>query len=104
MKLQLGRVLITPGAQDAVNNDDTALGRHLNGDWGDVDENERVSNDFAAGYRQRILSASTDRNDVEFWIITKADRSVCTILLPEECGNRTRPLTAMTRRAYDLVS
>lgn len=106
MKLQLGRVLITPGAQDAVNNDDiqTALGRHLNGDWGDVDEDERVSNDFAAGYRQRILSAYIDRNDVEFWIITEADRSVTTILLPEEYGNRTRPLTAMTRRAYDLVS
>ena len=86
MKFQLGRLLITPGAQDAVNNDDiqTALGRHVNGDWGDVDEDEPVSNDFSAGYRQRILWAYTDRNDVKFWIITEADRSVTTILLPEE--------------------
>lgn len=59
------------------------LARHLSGDWGEVDSEDKQANDDAVKCGSRILSAYT-LNDTKFWIITEWDRSVTTFLLPEE--------------------
>ena len=82
----LGKLRITPAAWEKV--DEPALFecfvRHLTGDWGDLDEFDWKANDDAFEYGGRVLSAYTDKNQLRFWIITEADRSATTILLPEE--------------------
>ena len=52
--------------------------------WGDVDEHDRQTNDDAVSFGGRLLSAYVDRSNTRFWIITEADRSATTILLPSE--------------------
>ena len=85
-KFELGQVLITPGAHDALELKDVAscLVRHAGGDFGDVCEEDWGLNEDAVENEGRILSAYHDRNDVKFWIITEWDRSATTILLPSE--------------------
>jgi hypothetical protein len=92
--LQLGQVVMTPGAAEAVGPIEmlTLLARHVSGDWGAVDEEDRATNDDAAKTGGRILSAypidpalpCKGYGDNCLWIITEADRSVTTILLPDE--------------------
>jgi hypothetical protein len=81
----LGRVLATPGAIALVARIDPAqlLERHQSGDWGDLSEEDWRENDFAVSRRLRILSAYGQPPD-RLWVITEADRSVTTILRPEE--------------------
>jgi hypothetical protein len=62
----------------------SALSRHANGDWGDVDETDRKENELSLEKGFRLLSVYKDRNDAKFWIITEADRSATTVLLPED--------------------
>jgi hypothetical protein len=85
-KLTLGQMVITPGASDAIHPEDVlkALERHASNDWGDVCPEDKALNYQALVDGCRVLSAYTDRNQVKFWIITEADRSVTTVLLPEE--------------------
>lgn len=86
-KFELGQVLITPGAYEALNLMDAAYGldRHAKGDFGDVCEEDKLLNDEAIILGDgRIMSAYRDRNDNKFWIITEWDRSATTILLPSE--------------------
>lgn len=85
-KFELGQVVITPGAYEALNLRDAAscLQRHAAGDFGDVSEEDRAVNEEALETGDQILSAYRDRNDVKFWIITEHDRSATTILLPSE--------------------
>jgi hypothetical protein len=59
------------------------LGRHVRGDWGDLDDEDKQRNDEALTLGSRIFSAYLVKG-VKFWVITEADRSVTTILLPEE--------------------
>jgi hypothetical protein len=59
------------------------LGRHVRGDWGDLDDEDKQRNDEALTLGSRIFSAYLVEG-VKFWVITEADRSVTTILLPEE--------------------
>ena len=61
-----------------------ALARHVTGDWGDLDEEDCRANDESVRVGSRILSAYVDPHQTRFWIITEADRSSTTILLPEE--------------------
>ena len=70
MKLTLGRVVITPGALDALNGEDVllSLARHQQGDWGDVWEEDWNQNDYAVGQLLRILSSYRDRNGCKFWV------------------------------------
>jgi hypothetical protein len=63
---------------------DKLLARHANGDWGEVNEHDRQANDYASEHGLRVLSAYTLRTGQKIWIITEADRSMTTILLPEE--------------------
>lgn len=59
------------------------LARHHSGDWGDIGEENRESNEQALQMQLRILSSySFSKNKI--WIITEEDRSVTTILLPSD--------------------
>lgn len=86
MHISLGRTVITPGAIAVLANTDVlaALARHAVGDWGDVCGEDRCANDEALRTGARLLSAYRTCEGVKFWIITEANRSLTTILLPEE--------------------
>lgn len=81
-----GNVYITRGAKETLLMRDVADGllRHLSGDWGDVCKDDWEENQLSLKHGFRLLSSYVDRNDHKFWIITEADRSTTTILLPRE--------------------
>ena len=80
-----GQVFKTPGAADIPQTVLlAALKRHLSGDWGDVSEDDKQSNDEAVKDGDRILSAYHAPDGTKFWIITESDRSATTFLLPDE--------------------
>jgi hypothetical protein len=60
------------------------LARHIAGDWGDVDEHDVAKTNSVSFRGFRLLSAYTLNSGTTIWIITEADRSVTTVLLPEE--------------------
>jgi hypothetical protein len=62
----------------------TFLDRHASGDWGEVDEHDRQANEYAVEHGLRVLSAYTLSSGEKIWVITEADCSSTTILLPEE--------------------
>lgn len=84
---EIGRLVSTSGAIDLLNDTNTSfielLKRHTTGDWGDLCEEDKQANDAAVTTGDRILS-SYDLRGRKVWIITEADRSVTTLLLPEE--------------------
>lgn len=82
-----GQVVATRGAVEKIPELEMylALNRHLHGDWGDVCEEDKRSNNYALLHGGRLFSAyHTEKDHVKFWIITEADRSVTTVLLPDE--------------------
>jgi len=85
-KFSPGRLVATPGALKAIPNGDirTALARHLLGDWGDVPPEDKQANDRALVERTRLFSSYHSSSGTKFWIITEADRSATTVLLPDE--------------------
>jgi len=60
------------------------LFRHLDGDWGELSPEDIRENELSLQYGWRLLSAYTLSTGVRVWVITEADRSVTTFLLPEE--------------------
>jgi len=60
------------------------LDRHASGDWGDLSDEDRLSNNEALGEEDRILSAYQIAENAKVWIITEPDRSFTTIMLPDE--------------------
>ncbi len=88
-KFRPGRLLMTPGAlrafQEAQESKPwTYFHRHLSGDWGEVGTEDWQENDLSVERGFRILSAYTLTTGVRIWVITEADRSATTFLLPEE--------------------
>jgi len=85
-KFSLGRTFITPGALEKLSQVDVAeaLARHLAGDWGEVCPEDARANERALVEDARLLSVYHGSNGTKFWIITEADRSATTVLLPEE--------------------
>ncbi len=87
-KFTLGRVVATPGAlaalEDSHESSVAFMRRHVTGDWGEVCEEDRQENEFSLKNGFRLLSAYRLRTGTKLWIITEADRSATTILLPEE--------------------
>ena len=85
--LPLGRVVATPGAlellSEAGEDPFDYLARHTSGDWGVLCAFDRRQNEIALREGLRIFS-SYDTTAGRCWVITEADRSVTTILLPEE--------------------
>jgi len=62
----------------------SALQRHVRGDWGNLDDEDKQANEDALHRGSRLLSSYQTSQNVKFWIITEADRSVTTVLLPED--------------------
>ena len=85
-KFRLGRIVSTPNALSQLTQDDIllAIKRHQAGDWGEVDEHDREENELSLKQGFRLLSVYHSANGTKFWIITEADRSVTTLLLPED--------------------
>lgn len=84
----LGQVVATPGALDALTEANQQpnefLNRHVVGDWGDLEQDDKWENDLSVHSGLRILSTYTLKTETRIWIITEADRSVTTLLLPDE--------------------
>lgn len=83
----LGRVVATTGALKLLEETDEdprlLLARHASGDWGDLDLQDLRENERSLKHGWRIFSSyPVEKGKV--WVITEADRSVTTILLPEE--------------------
>jgi len=87
-KFSLGLVVATPGAlaamAEAGHIAPEFLLRHKHGDWGELDPEDRDTNEYALRHEQRLLSAYRTRLDEKLWVITDWDRSVTTLLLPDE--------------------
>ncbi|HYL15138.1 MAG TPA: hypothetical protein VEV41_19015 [Terriglobales bacterium] len=87
-RFPLGRLLATPGALEALEKasqqPEEFLDRHANGDWGELDSHDAKENEFSLQRSLRLLSSYTTAAGDKLWIITEADRSATTLLLPEE--------------------
>lgn len=88
LRFHPGRLLITPGASALLEASGvfvfSLLARHLTGDWGDVSKADAAENELSLVRGFRLLSAYTLKSGQRVWIITEADRSATTILLPDE--------------------
>jgi hypothetical protein len=85
-KFELGHLVITANALQKLNLEDVHAGvaRHMTRDWGEVCDEDKQLNNQSLEDGSRVLSAYTDRGHTKFWIITEADRSVTTVLLPDD--------------------
>lgn len=85
---RLGALLITQGAIMALVMANASafdlLKRHAYGDWGEMEEEDKRANDAALKEGGRLFSAYTLSTGERLWIITEADRSATTLLLPME--------------------
>ena len=83
-----GVVVATPAAlealEEAKEEPSAYLRRHLSGDWGDLEEFNKLQNESALENDYRILSAYKLKNGTRIWIITEADRSSTCLLLPSD--------------------
>jgi hypothetical protein len=85
-KFQFGQLAMTPGIQRSIPIDEveSALNRHSQGDWGNVCDEDRSENEWALMNDARLMSVYESTGGETFWIITEADRSSTTVLLPSE--------------------
>ncbi len=85
---ELGRCVITQGVDSLLNHNIGAdlriyLTRHKNGDWGNTHIDDKLLNDESTKTGGRIVSSYNFCGE-KIWIITEADRSYTTVLLPCE--------------------
>lgn len=84
----IGELIATPGALSLLErhciNPLSLLGRHVQGDWESVPDEDRAANDNAVTFGNRILSSYTLGGADKVWIISEHDRSSTCILLPDE--------------------
>jgi len=84
----LGHVMATPGAMALLQHDTDLTGllitRHVLGDWGNVDSEDWATNNSAIRMGNRIVSSYELHGAGTVWLITEADRSSTTLLLPSE--------------------
>lgn len=87
-RFPLGQVVATPGALLALKmsgqHATSLIARHVGGDWGEVNAEDRAANEAALRSGERLLSAYTLSSGEKIWVITEADRSSTTLLLPED--------------------
>ena len=85
-KFRCGRIVSTPNALAKLTHDDIMRGleQHQAGDWGDTSEDDQKKNELALENGFRLFSMYHTETGVKFWIITEANRSATTILLPED--------------------
>jgi hypothetical protein len=84
----LGQIIATPGALAALEESRQQpiefLRCHARGDWGTIHPEDRQTNEEALRCGSRLLSAYLTSQNEKIWIITEADRTATTILLPDE--------------------
>jgi hypothetical protein len=84
----LGQIVATPGALAALERPNQPaiyfLARHTIGDWGELEPSDVAENEYSVTHRFRLLSSYETDAGERLWIITEADRSATTLLLPEE--------------------
>ena len=82
----LGQICATAGAIEAISFIEvmSALQRHTKCDWGDIEPEDWAENELSLKEGFRLFSAYRSSQGVKFWIITEADRTATTILLPNE--------------------
>ena len=84
----LGQVLATPGALVLLQSYQLTplsfIQRHVVGDWGDICAEDQQVNADALQYGYRLMSVYAITPTEKLWVITEADRSCTTLLLPEE--------------------
>lgn len=87
-RFALGQVVATPGAMEALTasgqSPDEFLRRHAVGDWGTICDEDQAANEEALHHGERLLSSYRTTMGAKLWIITEADRSSTTLLLPDE--------------------
>ena len=90
-KFPLGKVVMTRGVNDEIAGNANfskfvlkSLKRHAQCDWGDLGREDMTSNDSALEKKDRLFSAYIEEGLKKIWIITEWDRSVTTILFPDE--------------------
>jgi len=87
-KFPLGQIVGTPGAlkaiEDAGQEPIFFLSKHASGDWGTMDKDDKQLNEEALTNGDRIHSAYRTLKGESIWIITEADRSTTTLLLPDD--------------------
>ena len=85
-KFPLGQIVVTANALGTLHPDDVlrALARHAGGDRGDLDDADRRESELSLKEGFRLLSAYRGADGTKFWVITEADRSVTTVLLPQD--------------------
>lgn len=85
---EIGQLVMTPGADEILTRSRQTpvefLLRHKNGDWGDLPPEDIQENERALRDGSRLFSAYRTRSEEKLWVITEWDRSVTTLLLPEE--------------------
>ncbi len=83
-----GQLLATPGAVEVLEANAVEpmalIGRHLVGDWGNVCDEDAQANEDALADGARLFSGYVLNHGQRVWVITEADRSATTILLPDE--------------------
>ena len=85
---ELGQIVGTPNAlqavQEAGQHPLEFLVRHVTGDWGDLPEEDVAENERAVETGDRVFSSYRLETGGKVWVITESDRSVTTLLLPED--------------------
>jgi hypothetical protein len=83
---RLGKVVATPHALERLSSKDIlqAIQRHQAGDWGEVNGQHRKANVQALKENTRLFSVYRSARGQKFWVITEADRSATTVLMPED--------------------
>jgi hypothetical protein len=88
LRFPLGQIFVTPGATDALEEANQSpqefLRRHARLEQGELSDEDQRENEFSVNKPLRIFSAFKTSKGDRIWVITEADRSVTTILLPEE--------------------
>jgi len=85
---KLGQIVATPGALAALKKARQQAGeflvRRVNREWGDLPDEDRKENEYSLEHGFRLLGTYRTNAGDRLWIITEADRSLTTLLLPEE--------------------
>ena len=83
-----GQCVATPGALSLLEQANKSplefVSRHLRGDWGDLGQDDKAENELSLKHGFRLMSSYQVTETEQLWIITEADRSVTTLLLPSE--------------------
>ena len=84
-KFPLGDTVITANARETLDPADVqqGLSRHASGDWGNIPPEDAELNEFGLKHGERLFSAYGE-GEGRFWVITERDRSVTTVLMPQD--------------------